>query len=195
MYPETILNNISIQQKDQDKQRLVDTVLQGMRENKINIKKWQVQEISEFLKHVAIFAPKDLRTFYNYIELGFQTSYYKVTYKNFNAISDIFFTFVEFGLLNGKSRTKFYYSYLVGIKDVLYPGRRNEEESVVAGKEHRIDNLHIIKVVWSLLLTEDPQEFTPIALKLLTDLAAFDRPEKPLTEQELLMLYQINVFI
>jgi len=166
-----------------------------MRENKINIKKWQVQEISEFLKHVAIFAPKDLRTFYNYIELGFQTSYYKVTYKNFNAISDIFFTFVEFGLLNGKSRTKFYYSYLVGIKDVLYPERRNEEESVVAGKEHRIDNLHIIKVVWSLLLTEDPQEFTPIALKLLTDLAAFDRPEKPLTEQELLMLYQINVFI
>jgi hypothetical protein len=57
MYPETILNTISIYQKDADKQRLVNTVLQGMRDNKINIKKWQVQEIAEFLKHIAIFSP------------------------------------------------------------------------------------------------------------------------------------------
>jgi|688.fasta_scaffold170996_1 hypothetical protein len=57
MYPETILNTISIYQKDADKQRLVNTVLQGMRDNKINIKKWQVQEIAEFLKHVANFSP------------------------------------------------------------------------------------------------------------------------------------------
>lgn len=141
------------------------------------------------MKHVAIFAPKDLKTFYNYIELGFQTNYYKITQKNFNAVCDIYFTFVEYGYLHGKSRTKFYYSYLVGIKDVLYPGRRNVEESVVAGQEHKIDKSHIIKAVWSLLLTEDPQEFTPIAFKLLTDLATFERPEKTLSEQELMMLY------
>jgi hypothetical protein len=45
---------------------------------------------------------------------------------------------------------------LIGIKDALYPGRKNVEESVAAGQEHRIDESHIIKAVWSLLLTEDP---------------------------------------
>jgi hypothetical protein len=38
-------------------------------------------------------------------------------------------------------------------EDVLYPSRKNAEESVAAGQERKIDESHIIKAVWSLLLT------------------------------------------
>lgn len=71
MSPATLLNTISLYEADKDKKRLVETVLQGMRENKIDIKKWQLTQVGLFIKEVARFEPKDLKTFYNYIELAF----------------------------------------------------------------------------------------------------------------------------
>lgn len=166
MSPATLLNTISLYEADKDKKRLVETVLQGMRENKIDIKKWQLTQVGLFIKEVARFEPKDLKTFYNYIELAFDMQFFKITRQNFNETSEIFQTFVDHGFLHSKSRTKFYFSYLVAIKEMLYPSVSRENKTKQLDEEKiqkdstglkgkTIDNSHIIPVVWSLILTEN----------------------------------------
>lgn len=116
-----MIKTISLYDQDKDKKRIVTNVLKGMRENQIDIKKWQLNEIAFFINQVAVFEPKDLKTFYNYVELAFDVEFFKITRKNFRDVSDIFYTFVNHGFLHSKSRTKFYYSYIIAIKEIIYP--------------------------------------------------------------------------
>ena len=118
-------------------------------------------------------------------------------------MSEIFKTFVDHGYLTSKTRTKFYWNYLLALKEMVAPTRTKktdyqktvEESDFSAATVPKIDNQHIIPVVWSLLLTEDPNNFTPIIFKLISDLATLDRPSTSLNEKELLMMHQINVFV
>ena len=43
--------------------------------------------------------------------------------------SEIFQTFVDHGFLHSKSRTKFYFSYLVAIKEMLYTSVSKENKT------------------------------------------------------------------
>ncbi len=59
-----------------------------------------------------------------------------------------------------------------------------------------LDAQRIISIVWSLVVTQKPGTISnPLLPKLLVQLASFDRPEEPLSKDELLMLHQINVYV
>jgi hypothetical protein len=51
----------------------------------------------------------------------------------------------------------------------------------------------LVDVLWALIVTEESQLKNPLIPKLLERLHDFKRPEKPLSQNELLELYQIDV--
>jgi hypothetical protein len=79
---------------------------------------------------------------------------------------------------------------LASLKEALYPTRGDESTRRTSG----IDAFHLIPTTWALLLTESTQIFTPIALKLIQDIALLER-SSPLLPEDFVMLYQINQVI
>ena len=54
----------------------------------------------------------------------------------------------------------------------------------------------LIKIAWSLIVMQRPGKVSnPLLPNVLTQLYSFSRPDQPLTNEELIMLYQINVYV
>jgi len=69
---------------------------------------------------------------------------------------------------------KFYYAFLVAIKEQLIPSEETLKEIDEAQISKRqplllgqIDPNYIVPLTWSLLLTENPSNYTPLALRLV----------------------------
>ena len=82
------------------------------------------------------------------------------------------------GFLFSKSRTKFYYSHIVAIKEMINPNtvkakkksgldEDKEQSDFQTNKGEPIDNNYIIPFVRSLILTEEMNKLTPVRLKLI----------------------------
>ena len=106
---------------------------------------------------------------------------------NFVPMSQIFVMFVKNGFLSPEQQNKFFFSFVLGLKQNLLPG---------GGIELKLDNRDLIKITWSLITMEDAGSLTiPLLPKLLEHLATFDRPDNPLTQEELCMIHQISVYV
>ena len=102
-------------------------------------------------------------------------------------MSNIFYMFVKNGFLSPDQQNKFFYSYLLGLKKTIFPG---------GGKEQMLGSQDMIKITWSLVAMQEAGKMNiPLIPKLFEHLASLDRPTEPLSEDELLMLHQINVYI
>lgn len=91
--------------------------------------------------------------------------------------------FVKEGYIACDQLTRFYYTYVLALKDRL----ENQGTSSVSFNE-------LVHVIWSLATTEDESLSNPIIPRLYEHLHEFKRPEKPLTKEELLELYQLQVY-
>lgn len=107
----------------------------------------------------------------------------KVLQENFSAFSQLFHLFVKEGYITIDSLTRFYYTYVLTLKDLL----ENQGTSSVGFNE-------LVHVIWSLATTEDESLSNPMIPRLYERLHDFKRPEKSLTKEELLELYQLQVY-
>jgi len=166
-----------------------------LRLKELDIKSWKPKEFAGLIKEIAMLAPKELVTFYNFTEVAFDVNYFEIKPTNFNCFADIFHVFVNYGYLHAKTRTAFYRAFLLGLKDMLVS--KTEETSFAGQRTPSISTVspsHLVPLLWSLLLTEDPAAFSPLTLRLIQDLSQFTRG-LPLTPDELVMLYQVNAVI
>ena len=95
----------------------------------------------------------------------------------------MFHLFVKEGFVSLDALTRFYYTYVLTLKDRL----ENQGSSAVSFNE-------LVNVLWSLATTEDDQMQNPIIPRLYERLHDFKRPEQPLSKEELLELYQLQVY-
>ena len=87
------------------------------------------------------------------------------------------------GFIASDSLSRFYYTYVLTLKDRL----ETQGTGAVSYNE-------LVHVIWSLATTEDDHMSNPIIPRLYERLHDFKRPEKPLTKEELLELYQVHVY-
>jgi hypothetical protein len=99
--------------------KLLTQTLEKLRQKELDIKCWKPKEFAGLVKEIATLAPKELKTFYNFVEVAFDVNYFEVKPSTFYAFADIFHVFVNFGYLHNKTRTSFYRHFLLGLKDVL----------------------------------------------------------------------------
>jgi hypothetical protein len=103
----------------------------------------------------------------------------KVLQDNFGNFSSLFYIFVKEGFISQENLSRFYYSYVLTLKD------RIERDGVST-----LSNNDLIHILWSLAATDDEYINNPIIPKLYEKLHDFKRNE-PLTRDELLELYQL----
>lgn len=115
------------------------------------------------------------------LEADFYTK--QVLQDNFDAFSQLFHLFVKEGFISQDQLTRFYYTYVLTLKD------RMEVHGT-----HAIGFNELINVLWSLATTEDDVMHNPIIPRLYERLHEFKRSDKPLTKEELLELYQLQVY-
>jgi hypothetical protein len=54
----------------------------------------------------------------------------------------------------------------------------------------------LIKVSWALMVMQRPGKVTnPLLPNLLVQLYSFERPELPITNEEFIMLYQLDIYV
>jgi hypothetical protein len=106
--------------------------------------------------------------------MAFEVGFFTITPENFYAFSELFHSFVDHGFISLRKVDKFYYAFLFALKEQLIPsketlkaideGPTKKRNPIVLGQ---IDPNYIVPMTWSLLLTEDPSSFTPLALRLV----------------------------
>lgn len=99
--------------------KLLAQTLEMLRHKELDIKTWKPKEFAGLIKEIATLSPKELGTFYNYVEVAFDVNFFEVKPISFYAFADIFHVFVNHGFLNSKTRTAFYRAFLLGLKDAL----------------------------------------------------------------------------
>lgn len=101
----------------------------------------------------------------------------KVLHDNFTQFTNLFYIFVKEGYVAQDQLTRFYYTYVLTLKDKL------EKDGFGS-----INNNDLIHILWSLATTDDESLNNPIIPKLFERLHTFKRND-PLTREELLELY------
>ena len=126
-----------------------------------------------------------MHVFFNYIvscvEQGFYSN--KILKDNFSSYASLFHLFVREGFIAQEQLPKLYYSFVLTLKEKI------ETEGV-----NSVSYNDIVHVLWALAATEDEVLQNPIIPKLFERLHEFNRPQKPLTREELLELYQVSVY-
>lgn len=127
-----------------------------------------------------------MHVFFRYILSCIEQDYYakQTLFDNFDQFSSLFHLFVKEGFIASDQLTRFYYSYVLTLKERL---ERSGSVSAVSFNE-------LVHVLWSLIATEDEGLYNPIIPRLFERLHEFKRPEKPLTREELLELHQVQVY-
>ena len=106
-------------------------------------------------------------------------------------MTKIFVMFVRQGFLGPQVKNKFLLAYLLGLKNTMYP-----KNATGADSESKIDPRDLIGITWSLICLQKTGSMSiPLIPKLLEQLKTFNRPEQPLSSEELLMLHQISAYI
>ena len=96
-------------------------------------------------------------------------------------MTDMFYLFVQEGFFTPSKTNKFYFTYLLALKNEIMKTSK------------KINSENLIPITWSMLAMETlGQKISPLIPKLFELLYNFSRPEKPLTQDELIQLYQID---
>jgi len=90
---------------------------------------------------------------------------------------------VKEGFIASDQLSRFYYTYLLTLKDKL------EKEGNGA-----VPYSDLIHVLWALVTTEEDIINNPIIPRLYEKLHEFKRSDSPLSKDELLELYQLSVY-
>ena len=141
------------------RQRLVQKTLEGLRKESIDIRTFPPAQLAKFVQSVATYHPEDVKVFFNYIVTAFDSGFFSMTKSNFSSMTQIFVMFVQKGFLGPGQQNKFFYSYLLSLKNTILPP---------GGKEERLDSRDLIKVTWSLINMQAAGSLTiPLLPKLL----------------------------
>ena len=101
------------------KQRVVLAVLENMRQENIDIRRFSFNQMAEFVLLVAKFSPEDLHVFYNYIETCFDTGHYTASNISFEYFSKLVHLFVKEGYLTPENnQNKFYLNFIVALNQI-----------------------------------------------------------------------------
>lgn len=179
--PKVIINMLGLLQNDRHKSLLIQKMLDNLRSQSIDIRKFPLKQLAELIDNVEKYQPADLKVFYNYVVAAFDSGFLKITAGSFQSMSKIFVLFVKSGFMSPGEKSKFVYSYLLSLKKTL---------DVTGGKDGKLDNRDLIPVTWALVCLQPAGELsTPILPKLFEQLTEFERPEAPLQKDELIMLH------
>jgi len=95
---------------------LVQKTMECLKQEKIDIRTFQLYQLSEFVNFVAIYDPKEVKVFFNYVVNAFESGFFTISATNFRPMSQIFVMFVKNGFLSPDQHNKFYFSFLLGLK-------------------------------------------------------------------------------
>ena len=185
--PKIIVNMMDLFENDRHRKVFVHRTLEGLKSEAIDIRKFQLAQLAKFIKHVSIFEPNEVKVFFNYVITAFKSGFFSINSGNFGPITDIVVLFVKNGFLGPDNQNKFFLSYVLALKNAILPSR---------GKEQKLPASDLIKVTWALVAMQAAGTLTiPLLPVLLEQIASFKRPEAPLSQEELTMLHQINVYV
>jgi len=95
---------------------LVSKTMEGLKQDKIDIRTFPLSQLSRFINYVAIYEPREVKVFFNYVIKAFESGHFKVSTTNFLPMSQIIFMFVKNGFLSPDQQNKLYFSFLLGLK-------------------------------------------------------------------------------
>ena len=185
--PKIIVNMMELFENDRHRKVFVQRTLEGLKSEAIDIRKFQLAQLAKFIKHVSVFEPSEVKVFYNYVITAFKSGFFSINSGSFGPLTDIVVLFVKSGFLSPDNQNKFFLSYVLALKNTILPAR---------GKEQNLPASDLIKVTWALVAMQSAGTLSiPLVPVLLEQIASFNRPEAPLSQEELLMLHQINVYV
>ena len=102
-------------------------------------------------------------------------------------MTSVFYLFVKQGFLTPWIEDKFSLNYILQLKYEMFPKNKNMQ---------KLPPRDLIKIAWSLMVMQRPGKVSnPLLPNVISQLHKFDRPNMPLTNEELIMLYQLDVYI
>lgn len=127
-----------------------------------------------------------MHVFFKYLLSCLDAQFYPkhVLLENFSHFSSLFYLFVKEGFITPEHLTRFYYTYILALKDKLE----------THGASATVPFSDLINVLWALMTTEEESLHNPIIPRLFERLHEFKRADKPLSKEELLELYQVYVY-
>eukprot|EP00347_Sterkiella_histriomuscorum_P017948 403347370 len=162
-----------------DRKRYVDQILQSLKDQRTDIRKFDLKQLDSIITIVNDHSKKDIIVFYKYLEQCLDAGVFSQKHftSNFDAVSRMLHLFVKEGYINAQMQTQFYYRYLMQLKDNM----------------DLIKNDELIHVIWSLIVADDEQLQSPLIPRVYEKLAGFER-DQPLTREEKLELHQIVIY-
>ncbi len=178
MKPETYLRSFDKFEEPKLKNRYVQSILKAMRENKFDVRRLNFGSLTSVIMMVAHYQRADLHVFFKYLLSCLEAQYYprKVLQENFSQLSSLFYLFVKEGFITPDQPSRFYFTYLLTLKEKLETG------GVVQYSD-------LINVLWALITAEEESLHNPIIPRLYERLHEFKRADKPLSKEEMLELY------
>lgn len=108
---------------------------------------------------MVTYSPSDVKVFYKYVITAFESGYFTMSKSNFASMTQIFAMFVKSGFMSPGQENKFLLSYLLSLKNTMFPG---------GGKQEMISNRDIIKITWAMVVMQEPGQMSnPLLPKLL----------------------------
>lgn len=182
--PEVFFKSFDSFEEPKLRQRYVGSVLKALRENKFDVRRFNFPQLAQLIQLVAQYQKADLHVFFKYVSNCVEQGIFSpaALRENFESFSRVFHLFVKEGFLSFENLTPIYYTYALTLKDKV------EAQGVTS-----VGFADIVHVLWTLLATEAEGISNPLVPRLFERLHNFNRPEKPLTKEELLELHQINM--
>ncbi|CDW75767.1 UNKNOWN [Stylonychia lemnae] len=162
-----------------DKKKFVDSFIRALRENRIDIRRFNVYQLEKAVQMIHGHSKKDLHVFHKFFDQCLEQGYYKQQQllDNFSAFSKLFYIFVKEGFITQDFQNNIYYQYVFTLNDNL----------------KKLTNQDIVNVLWGLIVSDDETVKSPLIAKIFEMLHEFKR-DTPLTKDELIQLYQIHIY-
>lgn len=113
MAPRQLLTAFDMFDDSEMKSRLMTATIKGLKAYKIDIRGFDAIQLSTLITLVTNYQPSELSTFFKYVEQASSTA----LMNNFEAVANMFYLFVEQGLL--KNDSKFFYATQLAMKQQL----------------------------------------------------------------------------
>jgi len=133
MNPRALFASLNMIDDPSLKKRIMDSIMDNLKQKKLNIRKFSLEQLCELVDAVAEHRPEDLSVFYEYIETGLESGFFKNMRRlEFKKLQKMFCLFSDRGFISRQGAevenpSKFYTVFLLALKDQLFDPTKKDE--------------------------------------------------------------------
>jgi len=72
------LEAITLLDNPASRKRIVNTAIEALKKNRLNIKHFNFSQMAQFTEFVSDHAPNEITAFFNFIDVGLDSGFYKI---------------------------------------------------------------------------------------------------------------------